>query len=377
MAEYLIQDSTLTAIGDAIRDKTGITGSILVSNMASEIANIKIGDDYKLPTLNENYPEDVTTTVISGSTTSATFITAISEPGNPAEYTYQWYVDGVAVEGATSSTYVMNDLFETTIYTVYCEVTNKKGTVTSRSATLEVVQIYTPILNASYPLNANVAKNESVTSTVIINEDGAPASYTYQWYKNGIAIQGATNSSYIFTPTDYGATTLYCKVTNSAGTVTSRTATINANYLFKAGMTSGLSTIAWKGHAYQNAKAPSVSYKSDGAYIRGPSEPGQNGMAYFGAIDLTNINKITLKLTVSGMDIISDYKNCHCVGVWKTIGSGIYGSNAAAISLLTNNNNVTHTLNVSGLAGLYHVGVGMRKGNSGSPLVVIREIILS
>lgn len=43
MAEYLIQDSTLTLIANAIRNKTSITGSIPVLNMAAEIANIEVG----------------------------------------------------------------------------------------------------------------------------------------------------------------------------------------------------------------------------------------------------------------------------------------------------------------------------------------------
>lgn len=43
MAEYLIQDTTLTGIADAVRAKTGKTDSILVSDMASEIANISTG----------------------------------------------------------------------------------------------------------------------------------------------------------------------------------------------------------------------------------------------------------------------------------------------------------------------------------------------
>ena len=40
MAEVLIQDSTLVAIADAIREKTGKTNKILPSNMSSEISTI-------------------------------------------------------------------------------------------------------------------------------------------------------------------------------------------------------------------------------------------------------------------------------------------------------------------------------------------------
>ena len=43
MAEYLIQDTTLTSIADAIRTKGGKTGSIAVSNMATEIENLPSG----------------------------------------------------------------------------------------------------------------------------------------------------------------------------------------------------------------------------------------------------------------------------------------------------------------------------------------------
>lgn len=43
MAEYLIQDTTLTGIADAIRAKTGSTDAIKVSDMASKIEGISVG----------------------------------------------------------------------------------------------------------------------------------------------------------------------------------------------------------------------------------------------------------------------------------------------------------------------------------------------
>ena len=44
MAEYLIQDTTLTAIADAIRSKTETTGSIPTTSMASMIEGIEVGE---------------------------------------------------------------------------------------------------------------------------------------------------------------------------------------------------------------------------------------------------------------------------------------------------------------------------------------------
>lgn len=43
MADYLIQDTTLTGIADAIRGKTGGTGPIPVSGMAEAISGIQTG----------------------------------------------------------------------------------------------------------------------------------------------------------------------------------------------------------------------------------------------------------------------------------------------------------------------------------------------
>jgi hypothetical protein len=43
MSKYFIEDTTLTAIGDAIRDKAGTTELIKVSELADAIANIPSG----------------------------------------------------------------------------------------------------------------------------------------------------------------------------------------------------------------------------------------------------------------------------------------------------------------------------------------------
>lgn len=51
MSEYLIQDTTLTAIADAIREKTGGTDQMTPDQMATEISNIQAsggGDDSSL-----------------------------------------------------------------------------------------------------------------------------------------------------------------------------------------------------------------------------------------------------------------------------------------------------------------------------------------
>ena len=253
----------------------------------------------KLMILDANYPKDVSKTVIKGNTTSATFEVRIAEDGKPAEYTYQWYVNDKVVSGATGASYTMSDLYETATYKIFCKVTNKKGTVTSRTATLKVTQYYTPTLNGSYPENASVTVHDSVTLSAVISTHGNPKDYTYQWYKNGSAISGATGSTYTYTTSGVGSATFYCKVKNTAGTVTTRTATVTANalYLFKngdecAGVTGGWGWVTIPGYWLDTSNAS----KSGGALNAFTSRENQTA-AYAqtnSPVDFTRFNTLTI-----------------------------------------------------------------------------------
>lgn len=68
MSEYMIQGETLTAIADAIRSKTGTTGTITAGGMAAVIntisagSGVELGDEIKYVACNVN-PDAGTTTV--------------------------------------------------------------------------------------------------------------------------------------------------------------------------------------------------------------------------------------------------------------------------------------------------------------------------
>lgn len=85
-----------------------------------------------------------------------------------------------------------------------------------------------PVLNPSYPEDQTVwGEGGSATFQVKITVPGAPASYTYRWYRNGVQVSGAAGSSCTFSNlTTATIDTVYCVVSNEAGDVQSRTATL-------------------------------------------------------------------------------------------------------------------------------------------------------
>ena len=99
-----------------------------------------------------------------------------------------------------------------------------------------------PVLDASYPKDVTVtaAANGSASFSVSITTPGRPAEYTYQWYKNGEAVSGATGNSLTLTGLTAAATySIYCKVVNKAGSVNSRTAVLTVQSYLPAYTYSG------------------------------------------------------------------------------------------------------------------------------------------
>ena len=93
----------------------------------------------------------------------------------------------------------------------------------------EAVLSKVPVLNANFPEDHTYNRvtqedPDTIELTVMISEAGVPAQYSYQWYKNGSKIDGATNENYIINSNEFtlGQTRYYCIVSNVAGNVQSR-----------------------------------------------------------------------------------------------------------------------------------------------------------
>jgi hypothetical protein len=158
-------------------------------------------------------PLDQTVTVGTAVTFRASAI------GSPAP-TLQWQKDGENLPGATAPvlTLATTTTADAGRYTVVA--TNSSGTA---NATATLVVRAPPVITTA-PVSQSVLAGDRVSLTV--GATGVP-SPTFQWRKNGVAINGATNSTLTFASvaaTDAGRFEVVA--TNALGSVTSEAATL-------------------------------------------------------------------------------------------------------------------------------------------------------
>ena len=174
--------------------------------------------------------------------------------GNPVSFTvvatstatlsYQWKKNGVIIPGATSATYTIPIVQASNAghYTVVC--TDTAGSVTSNAATLTVTLPVAPVIT-SQPLSVTVRLG--IDSPAVSFDVKATDATSYQWWKNGVIILGATSEVLSFanvTLADVGSYS--CVASNAYGSVTSKVATLQVvpvNVITTPAITSNLGTL--------------------------------------------------------------------------------------------------------------------------------------
>lgn len=126
---------------------------------------------------------------------------------------YQWYFDGSPINGATNSQIYYSSVDFSYVGTYSVLITNYFGTVASSNAVFEVYPYFETTL-------APLSTYWGETNELSVQVEGA-GNLTYQWYDNGRAIAGATDSDLVFSgiqTSNSGA--YYVVVTSDAGRVT-------------------------------------------------------------------------------------------------------------------------------------------------------------
>ncbi len=134
--------------------------------------------------------QPVSVTVADGASATFTIAATGSQP-----MTYQWLRSATLIPGATASTYAIAAttlLDDSSQYTV--AISNPAGAVTSAPALLKV----TPVAPGFTVMPVSVTVKDGSSTTFAVQVEGS-APFELQWYRNGVAIPGATSTVLQFT----------------------------------------------------------------------------------------------------------------------------------------------------------------------------------
>nr|WP_320117109.1 immunoglobulin domain-containing protein [uncultured Marinifilum sp.] len=130
---------------------------------------------------------------------------------------YQWYKDDVIITGATKAIYNFGNIALVDEATYKCEIYNDEHCK-------DITRTF--IVDVKEPATVDDPKNVVMCETDIdpkFTVTGGGDDISYQWYKNAVAISGATSASYTETDPKDG-NTYYCEVSNTCTTVKSKSA---------------------------------------------------------------------------------------------------------------------------------------------------------
>ena len=164
-------------------------------------------------------------TVNDGASAALSVVAAGTDP-----LSYQWSRGSAPIAGATAATYTLAAAAladNGASFTV--TVTNSAGSAVSTPATLTVSAV-APSISDTAARTVAVTQNQSAALAVAAT---GSATLSYQWYKNGSMVAGATSANYDTGPVplvDNGAV-YYASVTNTAGTVNGPNLTLSVSAL--------------------------------------------------------------------------------------------------------------------------------------------------
>lgn len=184
-------------------------------------------------------------------------IAATAEKGSTLSV--QWYVDGVAVEGATDASFAPS--LSAGSHTVYAVVTATAGGLSamtkSQVATVNVLSAaQAPVITADLEPQVSLNLGEACTLKVEASSSDN-GTLSYQWYRDGKAIAGATGPALSVSGDAIGSHTYYVVVSNTvngsvatAQSATSQVTVVNPN----AADTSALSSLIERAEALNESQ---------------------------------------------------------------------------------------------------------------------------
>ncbi|CAN5382458.1 hypothetical protein BH11ACT5_BH11ACT5_23560 [soil metagenome] len=146
------------------------------------------------PVITGSWPSVLTAALPDGS---------ITEPG--VTLAYQWYRDGTAIAGATAATYTLSPTADLGVTTTVKVTASKTGydsdSLTSLPGQYTIEAAGSPVLGVTEPLVGDVVGFSALPDFAKDGSPWSPASgnLAYQWYVDGVAVNGAAGIGATYT----------------------------------------------------------------------------------------------------------------------------------------------------------------------------------
>lgn len=210
--------ATLT-LNNASGSDTGVY-TVVVSNQfgtaTSSEARLSIG----------NQPPTITTQLQGGTHDAGTAFTFSIGASGTTPFNYVWQKNQADIPGANQSQLQFNSLTVGDSGNYRVKVSNlalPEG-VFSNEVTLTVIDVTLVPVITKQPSSRNVANGNSATLTVEVSGDGP---FSYQWYKNGVELEGENEASLTLNSiSESDAGSYSVQISNTSGTVASESAVI-------------------------------------------------------------------------------------------------------------------------------------------------------
>jgi hypothetical protein len=182
-----------------------------------------------------------------------------------APVSFQWRKNGAAISGATSTIYytpATTTAYNGAQYSV--AVTNAGGTVISKTAVLTVDAQTIPLPTITQqPVGRTVTVGQTAGFEVAAT---GTAPVTFQWRMDGVAINGATSTTYFSPATTaaYNGAEYSVAVTDAGGTVISKTAVLTVDASAASTLSSSATSLAFGGVDLSTPTTKTATLKNTG-----------------------------------------------------------------------------------------------------------------
>lgn len=212
----------LTMPGVADMSFNGISMGAYLNNVTVNDDEIRLGQTWASVLGNPPSFVEQPTNQVAYVGQAVTF-NALAQASQPLNY--QWYAGGVALTGQTNASLNLSSVQLTNVGQYSVTASNALGTATSAVATLTVQTISVDI---SDPQTLTIGSGSNLVLNAAV---GGASPLMLQWYKNGVAIMGATGATLALGSNGiFNAGQYMLVASNAYGSVTSSIVNVSPNF---------------------------------------------------------------------------------------------------------------------------------------------------